>query len=1150
MSASKARRIIHLAAILISVTALSFLTDSETNAQTSSSAVVDAPVLKVVSASATAVELSWTPASDAVSYDLRTWWAGADGWQRIDDGSLTGTSYSHRNLPPGRKYYYIVADVDDDGRRGPWSAQVEVTVPETDAPASTSTFTPTPSPASTQTPTPTLTVTATPTSAASALTAPTLEAEAGTGQITLRWGAVTNADSYQLIVWYNSIPDWKAIGGALQGTSYVHDGVAAGTTYYYRVRAVAAGDDVVSAWSGQVSTVATASVTGTQTPTSTASPTLQLTPTPTATAAPLSAPVLSAATSDGAITLTWGAVANADSYQLIVWDGRLNDWRGIGGVMRGTSYTHGGLTAGTTHYYHVHAVAAGGAVSAWSRRVSEVVQETPTATPTPAVTERGALIALYEATDGDNWRHLENWLSVRPLSTWYGVTTDSSGRVSELDLRENNLRGPIPDLSALVSLTNLNLSENRLRGPLPELGAHSEMANLDLSANNLRGPIPNLSNLTNLTTLSLNRNQFTGHIPELSALTKLTRLNVSNNRLTGQIPDLSALTELRFLYLFYNDLTGPIPDLGALTSLSVLNLRENELTGQIPVLSTLTNLRGLSLENNELSGPIPDLSALTNVELLNLYGNELSGNIPKLRALTKLWTLNLGSNHLTGEIPDLSALAEVRKLNLSSNELTGVVPDLKALVELTNLGISGNEITGAIPDLSSLTELTSLILGANQLTGPIPDLSSLTKLDYLHLGGNQLTGLIPDLGALTKLKTLFLGDNQLTGPIVELSSLTKLTGIDIRNNQFSGPIPDLGKLPNLTYLSLEANRLCLPPTADLSGLNVYVTNHLDRLELPTCTDAELAIVPGIPQNLTATVNNDQVSLTWDAAANAASYDLRAWDSINRQWGPIADGIFGRSFLHTALTDGRNYYYQVRARNASGARGIWSPQLYTAVVVPQFPPPPQSLGLDMFYQKYLNVGGVTVVGPSEVSNEKMVQSREIVTAMLSTRPDLLATLAANRTRITIYVYSDDLAGLAQLPEFRGLFGLFYPRGVVIFTSGGWLVGVPDLDEGCYTFIHEFAHAIHFALMEQPGGPEFETRLKTLYDAALEAGLWLGAYASTNVYEYWAEVVTYWFQGSLPPSLATHGALLEHYDAEAAKLIEEVFGDVTIPAYCKP
>ena len=169
----KAPILLLLVVLLAALVTLSFPPISKTNAQGQSSAVADAPVLSVVSTSATAVELSWTLVSDAVSYELLMWYDGLADWQRVVDGSLTGTSYSHQGVTAGRKYFYIVAGVDSDGRRGPWSDRVEVTVPGSDAPTPTPTSTPTPTatllltaastPTSTPTSTATLLLTTTPT---------------------------------------------------------------------------------------------------------------------------------------------------------------------------------------------------------------------------------------------------------------------------------------------------------------------------------------------------------------------------------------------------------------------------------------------------------------------------------------------------------------------------------------------------------------------------------------------------------------------------------------------------------------------------------------------------------------------------------------------------------------------------------------------------------------------------------------------------------------------------------------------------------------------------------------------------------------------------------------------------------------------------
>ena len=55
-----------------------------------------------------------------------------------------------------------------------------------------------------------------------------------------------------------------------------------------------------------------------------------------------------------------------------------------------------------------------------------------------------------------------------PISEWEGVTTDGNGRVTELKLTENQLRGEIPpELGNLASLTRLLLWQNQLTGEIP-----------------------------------------------------------------------------------------------------------------------------------------------------------------------------------------------------------------------------------------------------------------------------------------------------------------------------------------------------------------------------------------------------------------------------------------------------------------------------------------------------------------------------------------------------------------------------------------------------------------------------------------------------------------------------------------------------------
>lgn len=58
-----------------------------------------------------------------------------------------------------------------------------------------------------------------------------------------------------------------------------------------------------------------------------------------------------------------------------------------------------------------------------------------------ASTDRDALVALYEATDGASWTYSDNWNTDVDLSQWHRVEVTGRERVVKLDLELNNLRG-------------------------------------------------------------------------------------------------------------------------------------------------------------------------------------------------------------------------------------------------------------------------------------------------------------------------------------------------------------------------------------------------------------------------------------------------------------------------------------------------------------------------------------------------------------------------------------------------------------------------------------------------------------------------------------------------------------------------------------
>ena len=310
--------------------------------------------------------------------------------------------------------------------------------------------------------------------------------------------------------------------------------------------------------------------------------------------------------------------------------------------------------------------------------------------------DRAALVALYNAMEGGSWITRTNWLSGRPLDEWHGVTTDSGGRVTALNLVSNRLVGALP--AALGDLTNLRTlilwSNDELTGPIPAwLGDLTNLRWLILGGNGLTGEIPpELAGLSNLTSLDLRGNGLTGEIPpELAGLSNLTSLYLNHNRLTGEIPpELASLSNLTELYLNDNRLTGEIPpELGRLSNLMELGLYANQLTGEIP----------------------PELGRLSNLMELGLYANQLTGEIPpELAGLSNLTSLILNSNRLTGGIPpELGGLSNLDFLWLRGNQLTGCIPEGLRDIEVNDLGdlnlpdcgLEGRPTTGSFVSVSA-----------------------------------------------------------------------------------------------------------------------------------------------------------------------------------------------------------------------------------------------------------------------------------------------------------------------------------------------------------------------------------------------------------------------------------------------------------------
>jgi chitodextrinase len=240
--------------------------------------------------------------------------------------TTTGTSFTHSGLAAGTTYNYRVSAFDAVPNHSAWTAAVSAqpaTVADTQPPSVPTGFTAT---------------------------------AVSSTEIKLSWNASTdNVGVKGYNVYLNDAPLTTTTG-----TSYTHSGLTAGGTYNYRVSAFDAVPNH-SAWTAAIS--AKAAVADTQAP----SVPTGLTATP---------------VSSSQIKLAWNASTDnvgVTGYYVYLNDAPLT-------TTTGTSFTHSGLTAGTTYNYRVSAFDAVPNHSAW------------TATPVSAKTTAGSAQSPYSGT--------------------------------------------------------------------------------------------------------------------------------------------------------------------------------------------------------------------------------------------------------------------------------------------------------------------------------------------------------------------------------------------------------------------------------------------------------------------------------------------------------------------------------------------------------------------------------------------------------------------------------------------------------------------------------------------------------------------------------------------------------------------------------
>lgn len=329
-------------------------------------------------------------------------------------------------------------------------------------------------------------------------------------------------------------------------------------------------------------------------------------------------------------------------------------------------------------------------------------------------TDKDVLVTLYECTQGDGWHRRDNWSSREPINRWAGVTA-ANDRVVALDLRKNNLTGPIP----------------------PEIGRLSGLRDLRLNRNRLTGTIP----------------------PQIGELGQLTRLGLGRNRLTGRLPAaIGNLERLQKMGLAGNDLEGPIPtEFGNLACLESLFMGSNQgLEGALPAtFGNLSCLKDLYVDNNRMAGSLPpELAGLQNVKRFWFSNTRMCA--PSSTEFQK-WLRGIrearSSGLTSGTETDRKALEAIYRVTggegwhrregwlteVPLERWAGVDTDSRGRV--VKLSLQGNGLTGIFPpEIANLTELEDLFVESNPgLKGSLPlAMTALRSVKALKLGGTGL----------------------------------------------------------------------------------------------------------------------------------------------------------------------------------------------------------------------------------------------------------------------------------------------------------------------------------------------------------------------------------------------------------------------------
>jgi hypothetical protein len=242
----------------------------------------------------------------------------------------------------------------------------------------------------------------------------------------------------------------------------------------------------------------------------------------------------------------------------------------------------------------------------------------------------------------------------------------------------------------------------------------------------------------------------------------------------------------------------------------------------------------------------------------------------------------------------------------------------------------------------------------------------------------------------------------------------------------------------------------------------------------------------------------------------------------------------------------------------------------------------------FYKKFASALGIPILSSALVPDEALLVTRDIVTHMVSARPDVRMDLVQRGGRVGVMAVTEMTTDIPEqrnwkkpaLDDRRLTDGerarYNQPGGIASMTDqeywnrrargmGGIfttcaeenVLGYPGTRYfGEHILVHEFSHNIEGALRR--ADPTLHAELQQAYKEATDKKMYINArgarhYAVNTLAEYWAEGTQWWFWNNYPEVFVTEGVEhtvwspddLKRYDPKLFAILARVYPDHRIP-----